>query len=141
MRLTLDADGRFILKTVDEGGWELEVDGKVVHYALKPADALAHVADTLMIESRVGDWGALADITAAVNRAADVVNMTLASSVVAPILCRLYDIDSRRECVKIACLQLGGCGSEDEFRLHPHCREIAGQARAMLAPWFAARGM
>jgi hypothetical protein len=136
MTFALDVDGRFML-TARDGGWELEVDGRMVHYCRDPLTAVKYMAETLTEESP-------AQGVAAVVAALDAIDKTLAtvtdlirhheiSVTVAGILSRAQG--TRRECVKRACLDLAGC-TEAEFKLRPDAPAIAAKVKAILAPWF-----
>jgi hypothetical protein len=136
MTFALDTGGRFVL-TARDGGWELEVDGRMVHYCRDPLAAVKYMTETLREES-------LAEGVAQVVKALDVIDKTLAtvtdlvrqheiSVTVAGLLSRAQG--TRRECIKRACLDLAGC-TEVEFKLRPDAPAIAARAKAILAPWF-----
>lgn len=137
MKFALDDKERFML-TAKEGGWELVVDGKMVHYCLSPVEAVKYMTETMTEESSaVGVRQvveALAGVEAAALLAAKVVNFSEVAGIVARVWKRTRDIRDRKQRVIAASMELACC-TEDELRVRADRHEIVAQAKAILTPF------
>jgi hypothetical protein len=128
MKFALDVDKRFVL-VANNGGWDLIVDGEMVHYCRHPADALAYMADEMMTcdtsEGVVNVLRALGRVEDAVSRAADIVNFHETAVVVARVL--------KHDNIRDASLELAGCRTTQELRAMPECKLMVAQTKAILA--------
>lgn len=143
MKFDLDANGRFTL-TAREGGWDLTVDDRVVHYCRTPVEAVKYMAETLIEESNaegvVQVVEALASVEAAVQKVVKNINLAEASKVITPIIMSLASAPlDRREVLKRASLKLADC-TEQELRVRHDRQEIVNTVKAILEPWFNAQG-
>jgi hypothetical protein len=140
--LPLDVDGKFVLAAVDDG-WELVVDGRRAHHCRGPREALQYMRDAQLAASGARELttivAELTRIARIMERATDTVVCQQAAVSLAPLFAHL-DGD-RRACVRTACFFLGGCESDDEFRLHPEREHVLARAKAILEPYFEARGL
>jgi len=145
MMLPLDTEGRYTLTAVDDG-WELVVDGRHVHHCRGPREALRYMRDAQLAASNahaLTSIGAeLVRIEKVIERATDTVVCQRAAVSLAPLFARLaVDNGDRRACTRTACFFLGGCESDDEFRLHPEREHVLARAKALVEPYLVARGL
>ena len=147
MRFALDGDERFELSTVEGGGWQLEVDGRRVHYCRDPLAALRYVSEELRetVPAQGVDRvvAALDRIDQTMAKITETMELHLASAELKRVLsARLGPSGSRREHVRHTSLALAGLGpdGEVELRSRPDARDIVARAKAVLEPWFETRG-
>lgn len=136
MQFALDADARFVL-VAREGGWDLIVDDKRVHYCRQPADALTHMVEELEEES-VADGvedvlAALSRIECATAKAAVAIALVETTKTVTRVLSRIWDIDEHKARVREASLELAGCRTTQELRAVPDHVELITRAKAIVA--------
>lgn len=145
MKFAIDANDRFHLHS-REGGWDLVVDGKRVHYCLTPVEAVTYMAET-MIDDEI-DVSGVRDVCAALDRvaaaardAADVTRAAETAALIAPALAVVATPRDapRRDLVRAATAALGRC-SLDELRVRSDRGQFVALAKAVLAPCFEAWG-
>lgn len=145
MRLQLDGDDRFEL-VAREGGWDLIVDDKIVHYCREPADAVRYMSETLMEEADVRGLGPVVDtlgrIEKSIRDASEIVTTRRAAEMLAPALsgAAVPVAGSRKELTRRVSLAIARC-TEPELRLRVDRKQVVAKARAALEPFFQNWGL
>ena len=146
MNFALDDDGRFQLRSAPNGGWDLVVDEKMVHYCLTPVEGVAYMADALVHESPASGVSevvrALAGVEQAIKSASEIVMAMNFAGEIGSSLAAFAEpkTDDRKQCVKAVSLALAGC-KEPELRVRADGKEFVTMAKAVLEPWFKTYGI
>jgi hypothetical protein len=146
MNFALDDDGRFQLHSAPNGGWDLIVDNKTVHYCRTPVEGVAYMADVLGHESPASGVAevvrALSDIEKATKSASEIaMAMNLAKEIGSSLTAFASPItEDRKKCLKSVSLALAGC-TEPELRVRTDGKEFVTMAKAILEPWFKTYGI
>ena len=142
MKFALDFDGRFQLAS-REGGWDLVVDDRHVHYCRTPREALRYAAEELMDEVDVEGVAAvvktLVDIDDRIRRMADIIVTNDMGRYALKYLDLVKDIEDHAACIKAVSLEMSGCQTTTELKADPDHETVITRARALLAPMFEAR--
>lgn len=146
MNFAIDKNGRFHLHS-REGGWDLVVDDKRVHYCLTPVEAVKYMAEE-MIDAEVDVEGvrdvcdALARIADAARDAAGVARAHFTANEIAPAIAAVSTPRDapRKSLVRDASLALGRC-TLAELQVRQDRKQLVTLAKAVLTPCFEAWGV
>jgi hypothetical protein len=142
MKFALDFEGRFQLVS-RQGGWDLVVDDRRVHYCRAPQDALRYAIDEMMDDADVDGIAdvvkALRDIEERVAAMRDIIVTQEMGKYALRYLDLVKDLEDHGACVKAVSLEMSQCQSTTELKADPNHKVVIARAKALLAPMFEAR--